>query len=176
MGRGRGPDADRLTYRVMGRGARVGGVRVPETQGDAELGRDKETQPGEKSETARHADLERPVQGVQKFWRRQASPSPPRCQASLSPRQVPKACFPVFSLYSHARPRICVEETQDTTQNLTQGENGACLKGREKRSRAHSWPRRRFLGPGHLCTPVHGCTARGPGAGGLERGVDLSQF
>lgn len=25
MGRGRGPDADRLTYRVMGRGARVGG-------------------------------------------------------------------------------------------------------------------------------------------------------
>lgn len=42
MGRGRDPDADRLTYRVMGRGE-GGGVGVPEIQRDVVLGRDKET-------------------------------------------------------------------------------------------------------------------------------------
>lgn len=62
MGRGRGPDADRLTYRVMGRGARVGGEGSRDPGGRRSRERQRDSARGEtKSETARHADLERPV-------------------------------------------------------------------------------------------------------------------
>lgn len=72
-----------------------------------------------------------------------------------------------------------MEETQDTlslhcsrapAQNLTQDGNGTCLKGREKRSWAHSWPHRRLIGLRHLLHPPPLLHRAGPGRGRAGEG------
>lgn len=47
-GKREGPGRRQTDIQGYGKRREGGGVRVPETQGDAEVGRDKETQPGEK--------------------------------------------------------------------------------------------------------------------------------
>lgn len=78
-GHGKREGPGRRQTDIQGYGKRQGGrvgVGVPETQGNVVLGRDKETGSHRRSGDRDSKDGDQERQGVQKLWRRRASPSP----------------------------------------------------------------------------------------------------
>lgn len=178
---------------IQGYGKRRGwGWGVPEIQKDVFLGRDKETHSrrrnrGRDSEARRPGETRRERdKGYKSSGGGVPDPHPLLPSVLLVPQTadgnlrlqipLPQPLLPRMSADLRGRnsrhtpsavlQSPCSKSNSRRKRDVSQGE-------RKKKSWAHSWPQRRLLGLVHLLHPLHGCTARGPGAGGQKRGGQI---